>query len=60
MYLFEVHSWTRWKVFNCTLLYLLLQVRHKDEVTQIRAAGHDTLAIIVEEYKVCDCGLSFI
>ena len=34
----------------CTLY--VLQVRHKDEVSQIRVAGHDTLAIIVEEYKV--------
>ena len=30
----------------------LFQVRHKEELDQIRSAGHDALAVIVEEYKV--------
>ena len=28
------------------------QVRHKEEVEQIRSAGHSALAVIVEEHKV--------
>lgn len=31
---------------------VLLQLRHKDEIEQIRKAGHDSLAVIVEQYKV--------
>ena len=33
-----------------------MQVRHKEEIEQIRLAGHDALAMIVEQYKV-DKGL---
>ena len=32
--------------------YEEMRERHKEELEQIRAAGHDSLAIIVEEYKV--------
>lgn len=28
-----------------------MEARHKTELEQIRQAGHDTLTIIVEEYK---------
>ena len=34
------------------LYHHLLQARHKEEIEQIRSAGHDSLAMIVEEYKV--------
>lgn len=30
----------------------VLQIRQKDEIEQIRKAGHDSLAMIVEQYKV--------
>ena len=29
-----------------------LQEQHKKEIEEIRKAGHDALAVIVEEYKV--------
>ena len=32
--------------------YMELQEKHKKELEDVRKAGHDTLAIIVEEYKV--------
>ena len=42
-----------------TVPLIALQARHRDEIEQIRKAGHDTLAIIVEQYKVtvstCGC-----
>ena len=40
--------------FVCLFLFvcLFVQARHKQEVEQIRSAGHDALAVIVEEYKV--------
>ena len=28
-----------------------LQARHREEIEQIRKAGHDSLAMIVEQYK---------
>lgn len=28
-----------------------METKHKTEIEQIRQAGHDTLAVIVEEYK---------
>jgi hypothetical protein len=31
--------------------YSDMEVRHRDEIEQIRKAGHDTLAMIVEQYK---------
>ena len=35
--------------------YQEADARHKTELEQIRQAGHDSLAIIVEEYKVRNC-----
>ena len=32
--------------------YTELQSKHQAELEDVRKAGHDTLAIIVEEYKV--------
>ena len=29
-----------------------MQEQHENQVKEIRKAGHDTLAVIVEEYKV--------
>ena len=31
-----------------------VQARHRDEIEQIRKAGHDSLAMIVEQYKVIE------
>ena len=36
--------------------YSQLQEKHKKELEDVRKAGHDTLAIIVEEYKVPNSG----
>ena len=30
-----------------------IQAKHAAELEEIRKAGHDALAVIVEEYKVC-------
>ena len=53
-----------------TVPLITLQARHRDEIEQIRKAGHDTLAIIVEQYKVtvstcgclrvCVCACTFV
>ena len=40
------------RFFLCYWLCLLLQARHREEIEQIRKAGHDSLAMIVEQYKV--------
>lgn len=29
-----------------------MQEQHQEQITEIRKAGHDALAVIVEEYKV--------
>lgn len=34
------------------LLFLLLQEKHKQELEDMRKAGHEALSIIVDEYKV--------
>lgn len=33
-------------------LGLIMQEQHQEQITEIRKAGHDALAVIVEEYKV--------
>lgn len=37
---------------SSTVLFVILQEQHEDQIKEIRKAGHDTLAVIVEEYKV--------
>lgn len=32
-----------------------MQEQHQEQITEIRKAGHDALAVIVEEYKVWWC-----
>ena len=39
---------------NCSLILVMemFQSQHKEELESLRRAGHDTLAVVVEEYKV--------
>ena len=47
-----LYKHTLWEYVHC-VLYIILQARHRDEIEQIRKAGHDSLAMIVEQYKAC-------
>ena len=33
-------------------VFLILQEQHQEQMKEIRKAGHDALAVIVEEFKV--------
>ena len=38
--------------YKIAVFSVILQEQHENQVKEIRKAGHDTLAVIVEEYKV--------
>ena len=42
------------------LCAIFTQTRHRDEIEQIRKAGHDSLAMIVEQYKVIHLFIVYI
>ena len=40
--------------FSLNFYILPLQDKHKEELEGLRSAGHDALAVVVEEYKVME------
>ena len=53
MYCINIPFGNTYTVHVCTIIIVILQARHRDEIEQIRKAGHDSLAMIVEQYKAC-------